>query len=198
MTTIHHAKTVQESGPLAMITGKAAELSGLLARIPQSLIALVGRFSIAAVFWKSGQTKVEGFAARHGRRGDRPRHSQRSPTAALESVPRRVQAAFAGARARGPDGRVRPSTCFPCVMLDRLATRLSAFGLLIMTLVIQVFVYPGCVSHARRLGRGAALPDGLRAWRALGRPRPGKTLRLTPQRPCANARCRDRTPRNLH
>ena len=30
-------------------------------RIPYWLIALLGRFSIAAVFWKSGQTKVEGF-----------------------------------------------------------------------------------------------------------------------------------------
>ena len=35
---------------------------GLMSRIPDSLIALVGRFSIAAIFWKSGQTKVQGFA----------------------------------------------------------------------------------------------------------------------------------------
>jgi len=35
---------------------------GLLNRIPDSLIALLGRFSIAAVFWKSGQTKVQDFA----------------------------------------------------------------------------------------------------------------------------------------
>ena len=34
----------------------------LLEMIPQSLIALIARFSIAAVFWKSGQTKVEGLA----------------------------------------------------------------------------------------------------------------------------------------
>ena len=31
-----------------------------LSRIPESLIAIVARFSIAAVFWKSGQTKIEG------------------------------------------------------------------------------------------------------------------------------------------
>ncbi|MFP3519201.1 hypothetical protein SB766_23775, partial [Pseudomonas sp. SIMBA_077] len=31
-------------------------------RIPYSLIAFIARFSIAAVFWKSGQTKVEGLA----------------------------------------------------------------------------------------------------------------------------------------
>lgn len=30
-------------------------------RIPNDLIAIIGRFSIAAIFWQSGQTKVEGF-----------------------------------------------------------------------------------------------------------------------------------------
>ncbi|WP_310385913.1 DoxX family membrane protein [Roseateles sp.] len=34
----------------------------LLSRIPDGLIATGGRFSIAAVFWKSGQTKIEGLA----------------------------------------------------------------------------------------------------------------------------------------
>ena len=33
-----------------------------MARIPESAIALIGRFSVAAVFWKSGQTKIEGLA----------------------------------------------------------------------------------------------------------------------------------------
>jgi len=37
-------------------------LIGLMQRIPHTLIAFVARFSIAAVFWKSGQTKVEGLA----------------------------------------------------------------------------------------------------------------------------------------
>ena len=35
---------------------------GLLGRIPNTLIAFIARFSIAAVFWNSGQTKVQGFA----------------------------------------------------------------------------------------------------------------------------------------
>ena len=34
---------------------------GVLKRIPNSLVAVVARFSIAAVFWNSGQTKVEGL-----------------------------------------------------------------------------------------------------------------------------------------
>jgi putative oxidoreductase len=31
-------------------------------RTPYWLIALLGRFSIAAIFWKSGETKVQGLA----------------------------------------------------------------------------------------------------------------------------------------
>mgnify|MGYP000709313887 CR=1 FL=1 len=37
-------------------------LYGAFAAIPESAVALLARFSMAAVFWKSGQTKVEGFA----------------------------------------------------------------------------------------------------------------------------------------
>ena len=32
-----------------------------MSRLPHSLTALVGRFAIAGVFWKSGQTKIEGL-----------------------------------------------------------------------------------------------------------------------------------------
>lgn len=34
----------------------------LFSRIPDSLIAFIGRFAIAAVFWQSGQTKIDGLA----------------------------------------------------------------------------------------------------------------------------------------
>src|SRR5678816_1843447 len=34
---------------------------GLLEHVPYSLIALVARLSMAAVFWQSGQTKLEGW-----------------------------------------------------------------------------------------------------------------------------------------
>ena len=83
---------------------------GLAERIPHSLIALLGRFSIAAVFWKSGQTKVQGFAidivsggSMSGCRGFPIRWS----------VPRRIPPAT------GPAGsphrwRPLPSTCSRC------------------------------------------------------------------------------------
>jgi len=34
----------------------------LCARVPDAWIALLGRFSVAAIFWKSGQTKIQGFS----------------------------------------------------------------------------------------------------------------------------------------
>ena len=34
----------------------------LLGRIPDSAIALLGRFAIAGIFWKSGQTMIVGLA----------------------------------------------------------------------------------------------------------------------------------------
>ncbi len=45
--------------PVARLVGRVIRV---FERIPYSLIAFVARFSIAAVFWKSGQTKVQGFA----------------------------------------------------------------------------------------------------------------------------------------
>ena len=62
MNTQVEALPVQHS---AVRSGPEAWLHrahGIMARIPRDFIALLGRFSIAAVFWKSGQTKVEGFA----------------------------------------------------------------------------------------------------------------------------------------
>jgi putative oxidoreductase len=115
-------------------------LTGLLARIPNSLIALVGRFSIAAVFWKSGQTKIEGFAVdivsgefQFGipRLSDSVvalfRDEYRLPLVSPELAA--PLAAFA-------------EHLFPLLILVGLATRLSAGALLIMTMTIQLLVYP--------------------------------------------------------
>lgn len=38
-----------------------AQAKALLERIPNSLIAFIARFSMAAVFWNSGQTKVQAW-----------------------------------------------------------------------------------------------------------------------------------------
>lgn len=117
------------------------KLIGFLARIPDSLIALIGRFSIAGIFWTSGQTKVQGFVLdivsgefHFGipRLSDSAidlfRDEYRLPLVSPEFVA--PLAAFA-------------EHFFPMLILIGLATRFSAIALLMMTLVIQLLVYPG-------------------------------------------------------
>lgn len=112
----------------------------LFERVPDTLIALLGRFSIAAVFWKSGQTKVEGlaidivngeFTLGMPRLSDSVvplfRDEFRLPIIPPELAA--PMAAFA-------------EHLFPILILIGLATRFSALALLVMTATIQVFVYP--------------------------------------------------------
>ena len=109
--------------------------------IPDSLIALLGRFSIAAVFWKSGQTKVEGFAIDlvEGRFTLGIPHFSESAIDLFRDeykvpfLPPELAALMA----------TTAEHVFPIFLLLGFATRLSALALLIMTTVIQVFVYPG-------------------------------------------------------
>jgi putative oxidoreductase len=94
--------------------------------IPHSLVALVSRFAIASVFWRSGQTKVQGFHIRE-ETFDLFREEYKVPL-----LP--------------PDVAAYMSTIaehvFPVLLVLGLASRLSATGLLFMTMVIQLFVYP--------------------------------------------------------
>jgi len=115
-------------------------LIGLMQRIPHTLIAFVARFSIAAVFWKSGQTKVEGLAIDLVD-GTFQLNAPHLADAAvylfsteykLPLLPPEL-AAYAAALSEH---------FFPLLILLGLATRFSALALLGMTLTIQLFVYP--------------------------------------------------------
>jgi putative oxidoreductase len=112
----------------------------LLDTIPNSLIAVIARFSIAAIFWKSGQTKVQGFAIdivsgefTFGlpRLSDSVvelfRDEYKLPLVPPEFAA--LMAAFA-------------EHLFPLLILIGLATRFSAAALLVMTVTIQLLVYP--------------------------------------------------------
>jgi len=122
-------------------SGLVRRMHALAGCIPDSLIAAIGRFSIAAVFWKSGQTKVEGLAidlvdgvfqpgvpALSGSAVDLFRDEYRLPL---------IDPHFAALAAAAAEH------LFPVLLLLGLATRLSAAALLMMTLVIQLCVYPG-------------------------------------------------------
>lgn len=112
----------------------------LFEKIPHSLIAFIARFSIAAVFWKSGQTKVEGFAVDLVSGTfvyDNPHLADStvplfSSEYALPLIPAETAAYLA----------TFSEHLFPLLILLGLATRFSALALLGMTLTIQLFVYP--------------------------------------------------------
>lgn len=113
---------------------------GLAERIPDSLIALLGRFSIAAVFWKSGQTKVQGFAIDIVGGEFHFGMPQLSDSVValfrdeyrLPLVPPEIAAPMAAFAEH----------LFPLLILIGLATRFSALALLVMTATIQLLVYP--------------------------------------------------------
>jgi len=99
----------------------------LAERIPYAIIALTARLAVADVFWRSGQTKVSGF-------------SIREETFYLFREEYKVPLL-------PPDLAAYLSTVgehvFPILLFLGLASRLSALGLLAMTMVIQLFVLPG-------------------------------------------------------
>lgn len=125
---------------IAALKDRLDQLIEIFGAIPDSLIAALGRFSIAAVFWKSGQTKVQGFAIDivGGEFSlDMPRLSD-SVVALfrdeykLPLLPPEFAAPLAAFAEH----------LFPLLILIGLATRLSALALLVMTLTIQLLVYP--------------------------------------------------------
>ena len=115
------------------------DLITLLCRIPHSFIALLARFSIASVFWQSGQTKVQGFAVDIVSGSFQLGWPRLSDTAVdlfrdeyRLPLPELMAPLAAGAE-----------HLFPLLLLFGLGTRFAALALLGMTLTIQLFVYPG-------------------------------------------------------
>jgi putative oxidoreductase len=123
------------------MTEQLNKLHALLARWPYSATALLARFSLAAVFWKSGQTKVQGFAvdivSGEFQLGW-PRLSDNAVALFREEYRLPGLPPEWGALMAATGEHV-----LPLMLLLGLATRLSALGLLGMTLVIQLLVYPG-------------------------------------------------------
>lgn len=112
----------------------------LFEKIPYSLIAFLARFSIAAVFWKSGQTKVEGFAV-DLISGTFQFGEPRLAASTLPLFRSEYQVPLLS-----PEVAAHMATFaehfFPLLILMGFATRFSALALVGMTLVIQLFVYP--------------------------------------------------------
>lgn len=132
---------------VSLLSLRLRQVIGWFDRIPHALVALLARFAIAGVFWNSGQTKVEGIVVNFIS-GDFdlgwPRLSDSAVALfqdeyRLPLIPPELAAPIAAAAEH----------VFPLLILVGLATRFSALALLVMTLVIQVFVYPGAyATHA--------------------------------------------------
>ena len=95
--------------------------------LPFDLLLLVDRLSIAAIFFLSGRTKVEGVLTITPATYD-----LFSTEYALPLLPSDVAAVMGTAAEH----------VFPILLVLGLGTRLSAMALLLMTLVIEIFVYP--------------------------------------------------------
>ncbi|WP_374115100.1 DoxX family protein [Ancylobacter mangrovi] len=94
--------------------------------IPDDAINLLARFSIAGVFWRSGQTKVDGWHQKDTR-VDLYENEYRLPL--IDPTLAAHLAAIA-------------EHLFPVLPVIGLASRLSALALLGITLVIEISVYP--------------------------------------------------------
>jgi putative oxidoreductase len=124
----------------ALAVRLVVQLIAMFSTIPHSLLALLGRFSIAAVFWKSGQTKVEGFAIDLiGGTFSVGMPRLADSTVELFASEYNLPLISADLAARLA---VFGEHFFPLLLLLGLATRFSALALLLMTLTIQLFVYP--------------------------------------------------------
>ncbi|KIV73938.1 DoxX family protein [Metapseudomonas otitidis] len=100
---------------------------GLQRLLPDALLYLLVRVGIASVFFLSGRTKVEGLLNITPGTYELFRSEY-----ALPLLPPELAAHLA----------TYAEHLFPLLLVLGLATRLSALALLVMTLVIQVFVYP--------------------------------------------------------
>ncbi len=116
-------------------------LYGAFAAIPESAIALLSRFSIAAVFWKSGQTKVEGFAVDLVD-GQFMLGWPHLSSSAVDLFREEYKLPLIAPELAAPLAATAEHV-LPLLLLVGLGTRLSAAALLGMTAVIQLLVYPG-------------------------------------------------------
>lgn len=115
-------------------------INSLLAIVSLEWALLMGRLIIAVIFWRSGQTKIEGFQLDPIRGEfllDWPRLSDSTVFLfqmeyQLPLIDPTVAAVLTAVAEH----------IFPLLIILGLFTRVSALSLLVMTGVIQIFVYP--------------------------------------------------------
>ncbi|MFL9839637.1 DoxX family protein [Sphingomonas sp. ST-64] len=140
---------------------------GASALIPDAFLLLIARLGIAGVFFMSARTKVEGWLTI-----TEGTYALFRTEYVLPLIPPEIAAVAA----------TWAEHLFPILLVIGLATRVSALALFMMTLTIQIFVYPdawpthlswaaillplmcrggGAWSFDRLLDRRPVSPDGL-------------------------------------
>ncbi|MTW09833.1 DoxX family membrane protein [Pseudoduganella eburnea] len=105
-----------------------AHITRTMARLlPDSVQLLAARLAVAAIFFLSGRTKVEGWFTLKNSTVDLFRYEYMLPL-----VPPEVAAPLA----------TFAEHALPLLLVAGLFTRFAALGLLGMTAVIEIFVYP--------------------------------------------------------
>jgi len=114
----------------SIVAGYDRIAAALSARLPESLALLFLRIVLAGIFWRSGQTKI---ADGHW-------------FAISDSTYFLFETEYSGVPLLSPDlAAIMAASAehiLPVLLVLGLFTRLAALGLLGMTMVIQIFVYP--------------------------------------------------------
>ena len=113
----------------AVLTGYDRAVAFVSSARMESLVLLLTRIVLAGIFWRSGRTKV----------------AEDSWFTISDTTYFLFQEEYAGVPLPSDFAAVMATVAehaFPILLVIGLFTRLSAFSLLVMTLVIQIFVYP--------------------------------------------------------
>ena len=116
------ADSQQRAGPF----GLAERFLYWAGLFPDGIVTIMARLSVAAIFWRSGETKLDGW------------HLSDTAVQLFQEeykvplLPPEIAASMAAFAEH----------LFPIMLVIGLGARLGALGLLGMTLVIEVFVYP--------------------------------------------------------
>lgn len=128
----HSTETTPPHSPPVDSRDMIRQINALGGHIPQDLLALAARVFPAVVFWQSARTKVDGFSIKDST------YFLFEHVYALPLIPHAPAAVLATVAEH----------VLPVLLILGVFARFSALGLLIMTAVIQVFVFPDAwVTH---------------------------------------------------
>jgi putative oxidoreductase len=114
------------------LRGRVHAINALASHLPLDLVLLAARVFPAVVFWQSARTKVEGFAIKDST------WALFEHVYALPLIPPAWAAVLATVAEHA----------LPVLLVLGLMARGAVLGLLVMTAVIQIFVFPGAwVTH---------------------------------------------------